>query len=298
VTDVVTVQAHAKINLLLRVLAREEEGFHSIETLFALIDLHDVLRVERTAGGIDLDVAGPDTGPTERNLAYRAADMVLEATGRTFGVRVRLEKRIPILAGLGGGSSDGAAALHAVNALADNAVPRPELLQFAARLGSDVPFLFSGAPLALGWGHGERLFRLPAPAAAPALLAIPRVRVATPHAYALIDAARVHGQRRGPVVLDATAFAGWGDIGRLGGNDFESVVFREHPVVRESFERMAATRPLLVRLCGSGSAVAAVYKDERDRDEAARELGERDWDLVSTMTRAAPAPGIAMVDTP
>jgi len=161
VTDRITVRAHAKANLFLRVLARETTGFHSIETLFTLLELHDDLTVERTAGGIDLTVTGADTGPAEQNLAYRAAALVLEATGNKFGVRIHLAKSIPVRAGLGGGSSDGAATLHAVNRLADGAIPRHEILQLASKLGSDVPFLASGAPLALGWGRGERLFRLP-----------------------------------------------------------------------------------------------------------------------------------------
>ena len=133
-TERLTIRAHAKTNLLLRVLAREESGYHDLETIFALLELHDTVHVERSAGGIELDVQGADTGPAEDNLASRAADLVLEATGRQFGVRITLEKRIPVQAGLGGGSSDGAAVLHAVNALADNAVPRHELLQFAAAI--------------------------------------------------------------------------------------------------------------------------------------------------------------------
>ncbi|MDH3571897.1 MAG: 4-(cytidine 5'-diphospho)-2-C-methyl-D-erythritol kinase, partial [Gemmatimonadota bacterium] len=161
--DRVAISAHAKANLFLRVLAREASGFHTLETLFTLLELHDLLTVERTEHGIELLVTGADTGPVEENLAYRAARMVLDATGHRFGVRMRLEKRIPVQAGLGGGSSDGAAALHAVNALLQHALPRPELLQFAAKLGSDVPFLASGAPLALAWGRGERLMRLPPP---------------------------------------------------------------------------------------------------------------------------------------
>jgi 4-diphosphocytidyl-2-C-methyl-D-erythritol kinase len=290
-TERVTIRAHAKTNLLLRVLAREESGYHDLETIFALLDLHDTVHVERTETGIDLEVTGADTGPPEENLAYRAASLALEATGRQFGVRITLEKRIPVRAGLGGGSSDGAAVLHAVNAMAGSAVPRHELLQFAARLGSDVPFLFSGAPLALGWGRGERLFRLPAPPAAPALIAVPRDGVETPKAYALLDAARVHGHRRGAVVLDGTVFGSWGEIGRLGGNDFESVIFREHPEVKALFERIAETRPLLARLSGSGSAILAIYKSERDLEGAAMEIGSRDWDLITTAMRAQPAGG-------
>src|SRR6185503_5463540 len=102
-------------------------------------------------------------GPADENLAVRAARMVLDATGNRFGVTIKLRKRIPVRAGLGGGSSDGAAALLAVNALAGNAVPRHELLHFAARLGADVAFFATGAPLAVAWGRGVRLLRVAPP---------------------------------------------------------------------------------------------------------------------------------------
>jgi 4-diphosphocytidyl-2-C-methyl-D-erythritol kinase len=286
----VTVHAHAKVNLFLRVLAREASGFHGLETLFTLLELHDTVVVERTAGGIELAVDGADTGPEEENLAYRAAGMVLEATGRRFGVRIRLAKRIPVQAGLGGGSSDGAATLHAVNALAGNAVPKPEVLQLAAKLGSDVPFLASGASMALGWGHGERLLRIPCPAASPALVAVPAEGVSTREAYAMLDTWQGRDERRGAVLFDGEAFDSWGRIGRLGGNDFENVVFGARPAIRVLFERIAQTRPLLVRLSGSGSAIVALYKTAGERDAAAAAVGERDQRLIRTTTRATPAP--------
>jgi 4-diphosphocytidyl-2-C-methyl-D-erythritol kinase len=177
-----------------------------------------------------------------------------------------------------------------VNALADRAVPAPELLHFAARLGADVPFFASGAPLALAWGRGERLFRLaPLPAAA-ALVAVPPIGIATPDAYRWWDELHPAHAARGPVVLDAPALAAWGSVGRLGGNDFESVVFARHPPLRELYERLAATHPYWVRLCGSGSAVAAVYANEGLRDDAAAQLGERKQALIRTFTRAAAAP--------
>ena len=288
----VRVAAHAKVNLFLRILAPERSGFHQIETAFALLELADEVVVRRTARGVALTVDGPDLGAMEENLAVRAAWAVLEATGQQFGVAIELTKRIPVRAGLGGGSSDAAAALHAVNALAHNAVPHAELLQFAARLGADVPFFASGAPLALAWGRGERLFRLPALPAAPALIALPQLRIATPDAYRWWDEVRPAPPARGPVVLDPAALSAWGSVGRLAGNDFESVLFGRHPALRGVFERVAATHPFWVRLCGSGSAVAAVYATERLRDDAALELGERHQQLIKTATRgtAAPAP--------
>ena len=226
----------------------------------------------------------------DENLAVRAAHAVLAATGNRFGVALRLEKRIPVRAGLGGGSADGAAALHAVNALAGNAVPRHELLHLAAKLGADVAYCASGAPLAVAWGRGERLFRVPAPPRAAILVAVPPVQIATPDAYRWWDEANPTPVARGPVALDADALATWGSIGRLGGNDFESPVFAKHPELRALYERLAATGPVWVRLCGSGSAVAAAYKKERERDDAAERLGAKAQRLIKTATRAEPAP--------
>ena len=296
----VRIAAHAKVNLFLRILSRETSGYHQIETAFALLELADDLQVRRrdSGGGVTLDLDGPDLGPVEDNLAVRAARAVLEATGNRFGVAMTLTKRIPVRAGLGGGSSDAAAALHAVNALAGNAVPRHELLHLATRLGADVAFFASGAPLALAWGRGERLFRPAAPSAAPALVAIPSIAIATPDAYGWWDDANPTPVARGPVVLDADAFATWGSIGRLGGNDFESPVFGKHPELRALYERLAGTGPVWVRLCGSGSAVAAVYKKESEREDAAARLGERQQQLIRTATRAASAPGPVTESSP
>jgi 4-diphosphocytidyl-2-C-methyl-D-erythritol kinase len=101
----VRMRAPAKANLFLRVLARESTGYHGLETLFCLLDLSDELAAERRPGdAVSIDVRGADVGPPEQNLAVRAADMVLQATGRRFGVHLALDKRIPMQAGLGGGS--------------------------------------------------------------------------------------------------------------------------------------------------------------------------------------------------
>ena len=285
----VAVACHAKVNLFLRVLAREEDGFHSLETLFCLLDLADRLVVERREQpGVTIEVSGGDVGPAADNLAVRAARLVLEATGHRFGVHLELAKRIPVRAGLGGGSSDGAAALLGVNRVAGDAVPRHELLQFAARLGSDLPFLLSGAPLALGWGRGERLMRLAPLPEAPVLLLTPPVAVITADAYRWVDEARHGLGRRGAVALEAGALATWGDIARMAGNDFESPVFARHPELREAFEALVTTRPTVCRMTGSGSTLFAVYRSDRDRDDAAMMLGRKYGIVTAARTLAAP----------
>jgi len=289
VNQAIRILAHAKVNLFLRVLAREEDGFHSLETLFCLLSLADELQAERSdILGVTIDVEGGDCGPDSDNLAARAAQMVLDATGRRFGVRLRLQKYIPVRAGLGGGSSDAAAALTAVNHLAGNAVPRHELLQMAARLGSDIPFLLSGAPLALAWGHGDRLFRLPPLPSMSGLVVVPDTGISTPDAYRQIDQARQGGSRRGAVALDLEALGSWGNVARLAGNDFEFALFGRHPDLKRAFEALAGTQPLLCRMSGSGSAMVAIYRSRRDRDDAGMMLGSRHGRVIPVDTLDAP----------
>jgi 4-diphosphocytidyl-2-C-methyl-D-erythritol kinase len=287
----VTLPALAKINLFLRVLARNEDGYHDLETLLCLVSLADTIRAERRQGhGVTIDVLGAEVGPPEKNLAVQAAGQVLEATGNPFAIHLTLTKRIPARAGLGGGSSDAAAALHAANRLAGNAVPRHELLQFAAHLGSDIPFFFTGAPLALAWGRGERLLRLPPLPPSPALLLTPQIPVATAEAYGWIDAARLSSGRRGAVALDLDALSRWGDIGRMAGNDFESPVFGRHPEIRQAFEALVITRPLVCRMSGSGSTLFAVYRSQQDREDAMMMLGRKHGTVAAVETIAAAAP--------
>lgn len=282
VTDTLTAECRAKVNLFLRVLARESDGYHGIETLFCRITLADTVSVTRTDRGISLTVEGADVGPAEENLAWRAADQVLAATGQRFGVAIHLVKRIPAGGGLGGGSSDAAQALHLVNRLAHDAVPRAEVMQMASRLGADVPFLASEAPLALGWGHGQRLLRLPPLPTRPMLLLLPGVRVPTVEAYQWVDEIRSSSGPRGAVALDTDVLSKWSDIARLGGNDFEAAVFGKFPAIRLGFEAMVNTRPLLCRMSGSGSTLFAVYRNARDRDDAISQLGTKHGQVIMT----------------
>ncbi len=282
-TDQLTLLAPAKVNLFLRVLAREASGYHSVETLLCRLKLGDELTARRTSGHeVTLQVDGPDTGPPEENLVTRAAHLVLEATGNTFGVALTLTKRTPVAAGLGGGSSDGAAALQAVNALAGGAVPQHEILQFAARLGADVPFFVAGGSLALAWGRGDRLMALPPLPSAPMLLLAPGIAIPTADAYAWVDGHRANAPRRGALGLDLASLSSWGSIGRMAGNDFEAAVFHRHPGVREAFEAVAGTGPLLCRMTGSGSTIVGVFRTTGDRDDAVARLGTRFGTVIPT----------------
>ena len=278
-----TLAAHAKINLWLRVFGRDTRGYHAIETLFQRISLADTLEIERTAGGVTL--AAPEAlGPAKDNLVVRAAERFFRESGTRGGAAIRLEKRIPWAAGLGGGSSDAAATLSGLNALYGAPLPAADLMTLGAELGSDIPFFLSGAPLALGWGRGERLLSLPPLAPRPLLIVPPAAPVKTADAYAWIDQDRALTEHTGEfaAVVPAATLGDWEEVRRRSHNDFESAVAGRLPAIGHWLDRLRETDALLVRLCGSGGAVVAIYETESERDSAA-DLGEPHWLKGSTV---------------
>ncbi len=270
--------ARAKVNLRLRVLGRESSGYHHLETIFCALELADDLDIAAGPAGIRLEVDGPDTGPVHQNLVVRAAEAFFAEAGIAPAVEIRLGKRIPARAGLGGGSSDAAATLLALNQLHGTPLLHERLATLAAALGSDVPFFLSGAPLALAWGRGERLLTLPALPPAPALLAVPDFGVSTSEAYAALDRARA-GRSAAlpapePAVVALDRLETWSAVAGLAANDFEPIVFARHPELRQVKTRLvdAGAGPAL--LAGSGAAVFGIFEDAARRDAAAEALAD------------------------
>jgi 4-diphosphocytidyl-2-C-methyl-D-erythritol kinase len=245
--------AQAKINLSLRVLAKEADGFHSIETVFLRIALGDDVRVHIRELTRTLRCGVMRDEPEEKNLAYRAAAAYAEQTGWPHGFEIVIKKRIPIGGGLGGGSADAAAVLRILNALAEKPLGAKQLGEIAAGLGSDVPFLASDATMAIGWGRGEKLLQLPPLPARDIHLFLPPFGVDTAEAYGLLDASRAN---RLPEHPDFTAemFADWDSAARHSTNDFEPVIRARWPVIDALLQR-GEEHALFYRMSGSGSTV-------------------------------------------
>ena len=266
--------AQGKVNLVLRVMAREASGYHQLETLFCRLELGDDVEVRTNVTGRSLDCAGdvipPEgLGPAEGNLAWRAAVAYADATGWPNAWAIEITKRLPIGGGLGGGSADAGAVFRCLNALAPSPVSESALIALAAGLGSDVPFLTTNAPLALGWGHGERLFALPPLPSRHALLVCFRFGVPTPDAYAWLDE---DGTASGSsaAVWRSEHFGAWDRIARLAHNDFEAVVPSRYPdiaqmlaVLRSTGGRDADTSRITL-LAGSGASVFTIAGDAWD----------------------------------
>lgn len=270
----VGIAAQAKLNLHLRVLAREESGYHSLETILHRIDLADDLKVEITASGRTLDVSGAETGAVESNLAWRAAIAYADHSGWPHGFTIELEKRIPIGAGLGGGSADAAAVLRALNVLSPRPIPMRGLLTLAASLGSDVPFLTSDAVAALGWGRGERMLSLSPLPRYDVLLMTPGFSVSTSDAYRWLDEDRARRESaresmhepsvREAALFDSLDMSTWSRIAAFARNDFESVVTARHPELAEHISRLRNSRAAFAGMTGSGSTVFGVLDGPPD----------------------------------
>jgi 4-diphosphocytidyl-2-C-methyl-D-erythritol kinase len=258
---VAEVEAPAKVNLFLRVFDARPDGYHELETLFQAIDLVDRVRVELGGDAVELEVLGADLGPTQDNLAYRAATKLLAELGRTDGARITLEKRIPAGAGLGGGSSDAAAVLRCLAALCSVRPYDPSVRRIGGELGSDVPFFLGASPLAVGRGRGDRLVPLTALPEAHLVLVSPPVHVSTGWAYGALDEARRGrgGPSGGPVLGGRPS--SWQDVVANAHNDFQEVVAATHPQISRALGALRAAGAVAALMSGSGSTSFGVFPD-------------------------------------
>lgn len=263
--DTVVMWAPAKVNLYLEILAKRADGYHEIETLMAAVSLYDTLAFkEESSGDILLCSDHPDLSTGPDNLVYRAAALLRQRSGCERGVRIDLTKRIPLAAGLAGGSSDAAATLAGLNELWSLGLSPADLAGLAAEIGSDVPFFFS-TPAAWCTGRGERVTPLTPGKPLLFVLVCPPARLATADVYrnALVPKPPQSGanMRRAVVAGDIEA------IGRCLHNRLQPVAERICPLVADYRQRLEQLRPAGLLMSGSGASLFALC---RDHDETMR----------------------------
>jgi len=256
-------EAFAKVNRSLLVLGKRPDGFHELDTLFQTIDLSDELLFEED-DRLTLSVAGEEIPADGTNLVLRAARALSERTGPAPGARIRLVKRIPVGAGLGGGSADAAAALLGLNALWGLGLTREELGSVAASVGSDVAFFLFGGR-ARGTGRGERIEPLPDAPDESLVLLFPPFGMPTPDVYRSLDTSPLPvPPRRGP--------AGKAPPDR---NDLEAAAERLRPELAALRASLRAAGASPARLSGSGSTVFGVFGSREEAHRAAESLDGR-----------------------
>lgn len=255
-------KAPAKINLCLDVLRKREDGYHDVEMVMTMVDLADRLEmselprdtiiISSQAGYIPLD---------EKNLAFQAARLIKERYGVTRGVYIHLDKKIPVAAGLAGGSSDAAATLRGLNRLWGLGLTNTELEALGAELGSDVPFCVRGGTV-LATGRGEVLTDAPAPPQCWVVLAKPPIHVSTAEVYRRLQVDRISERPSAGRMLEALRRRDVRDMCSAMGNVLEEVTFRLHPEVRQIKELMLRLGAEGALMSGSGPTVFGVVEKE------------------------------------
>jgi 4-diphosphocytidyl-2-C-methyl-D-erythritol kinase len=284
-----TVPAFAKINLTLRVLGVRDDGYHAVRTVLQSLALHDTLTFRAARGAFQIECDDPGC-PTDRtNLVWRAAELVWRAGGRPAGPRgvvVEIAKRIPMQAGLGGGSSDAAAAIRSLAALWKIELPRERRHAIAASLGADVPFFLEGGT-ALGLDRGDLLFRLTEPPAAWVTLTLPPFGVSTKDAYGWLDMGPP------PRKVKALRYRNFASS-RSGStipfpetewvNDLEAPVVRRHPEIAGLIRTLRKLGAVHAAMSGSGSAVYGLFDTRAGADAAARAVAGSGHRTIVTRT--------------
>ena len=268
-------KAYAKLNLSLDVVSRREDGFHELAMLMQTVSVCDELTIERSDSGCVRAVCSLHFIPTdERNLAVRAARCYLEAIGETGqGLLIRMDKHIPVGAGMGGGSSDAAAVLRGMNRLYGQRLSRRELEELASRVGSDVAFCVAGGT-ALARGRGEILTDLPDLPDCCFVIAKPDFSISTPELYKKLDSVPLRRHPDTAGLLQGIESGELREICRRMYNVFEDVPDRRMRTVGEIKGVLLDHGALSAMMTGTGSAVFGVFEDEAAAERARERLGK------------------------
>ncbi|MGC1105039.1 MAG: 4-(cytidine 5'-diphospho)-2-C-methyl-D-erythritol kinase [Candidatus Acidiferrales bacterium] len=284
----VRLSAFAKVNLCLHVLGKLPGGYHELRTVFQSISLHDSLELELSSSReitleINLENAGLPLPADSTNLVWRAIDALKHELRLRHGFRARLTKRIPVARGLGGGSSDAAAALWGVLRLARRELPLPRLLEIASSLGADVPFFLFGGR-ALGVRRGDEIYPLPdVPARTLLVVSSRSIGVSTRDGYSWLDR-RLTTSSATSRMWSFCALCWSRQSGGLS-NDFEAAVFRRHPRLGQIKRRLLQEGAAEAALAGSGSAVFGFFRNPAQARRAARAFPDDQVFVARTLSR-------------
>lgn len=281
--------APAKINLFLEVVDKRIDGYHNIRTIFQKIELFDELSFEVIGDGIELAVSGASLPTGHDNIVYRAAKCIMDYANIKKGVKIHIKKNIPLAAGLGGGSSDAAAALLGACSLWGIDISFNELLVMAADLGADVPFFLYGAS-ALGLGRGDELYPINMPCQMQLLIVNPCIEISTASVYQKYDSlnnTKMLLTKDEKDIKIIRFMQGEVSIKNIGGflyNDLEAVVFNDYPVVKELKDELIKHGAAGSLMTGSGPTVFGVFLNEKEAMKGASELEKRGYKVWVTKT--------------
>lgn len=272
--DTISLKALAKINLGLDVVRRREDGYHEVRMVMQTIHLYDRLEMEKTATqGIELSTNLSYLPVNENNLVYRAGKLLMDEFGITEGIKVYLNKRIPVAAGMAGGSTDAAAMLYGMNELFELGLSREQLMERGVRIGADVPYcLMRGT--ALAEGIGEILTPLAPMVKCPVLIAKPAISVSTSFVYQNL---KLDADTKHPDIDRLIRDIRRQDLGAIAGdmgNVLERVTIPNYPVIAQIKEQMMDSGAINAMMSGSGPTVFGLFEEEETAQAAYQKMKE------------------------
>ena len=256
------IRAHAKINLFLNVLGKREDGYHNLETVFQSIDLYDeIILRERVSQGMVLHCDHPEVPSDSSNIAYEAAQAISDVVGGIRGLEIRIEKRIPVAAGLAGGSANAAAVLHGINELFSLEITQSRLLQLGTELGADVPFCLIGGT-AFGTGIGDILTPFSPLTDVPLILINPGISVSTSDIFRNLHIPLTKQAKESIIIRDCVEKRDIAGIGKNLYNILEIPVFSKHSELSDIKSQLSTQVGVLGTLMsGSGATIFALMQD-------------------------------------
>ena len=263
--NVISLKAPAKVNLFLEILGKRDDGFHEIETIMQEIDLADSLQFEETQEGVTLECNDKNIPANQDNLVCKAANLILEECGIKKGVLINLEKNIPVGAGLGGGSSDAATTLKALNSLWKIGLNNEELMEFAAKLGSDIPFFINGKT-ALCRGRGELITPVEVRNRMDYIILFPRVHISTETIYKNLKIDLTKKRKDVSFFLDALKYSEVASISKLLFNRLEEIIFATYPDLLQVKSTLESFDFCGLSISGSGSAFFGLCNDKHQAE--------------------------------
>jgi 4-diphosphocytidyl-2-C-methyl-D-erythritol kinase len=263
--NVISLKAPAKVNLFLEILGKRDDGFHEIETIMQEIDLADSLQFEETQEGVTLECNNKNIPANQDNLVCKAANLILEECGIKKGVLINLEKNIPVGAGLGGGSSDAATTLKALNSLWKVGLNNEELMEFAAKLGSDIPFFINGKT-ALCRGRGELITPVEVRNRMDYIILFPRVHISTETIYKNLKIDLTKKRKDVSFFLDALKYSEVAGISKLLFNRLEEIIFATYPDLLQVKSTLESFGFCGLSISGSGSAFFGLCNDRHQAE--------------------------------
>ncbi|QNU67002.1 4-(cytidine 5'-diphospho)-2-C-methyl-D-erythritol kinase [Ruminiclostridium herbifermentans] len=279
----ISLEAHAKINLSLDVLNKRDDGYHNLRMIMQTVQLHDTISIEKIPSGVEIDCVASYVPNNSSNIACKAAEAMISKYNLNAGVRIKIDKRIPVAAGLAGGSADAAAVIKGINTLFNLGISQNELMETGSTIGADVPYCIMGGT-ALAEGKGEELTSISLLKDVPILIVKPRIGVSTAWVYKNLNLDKIVDRPNTEALISAIQNRDISFIAQNMRNVLESVTVIKHPIIKKIKKNLLEEGAIGSMMSGSGPSVFGIFDDKNKAISAYNKIKKSKNECILTFT--------------